>query len=107
MVPQSDSSCSARRQNRTAAVLQRAQGVLMEGRPFLGLAVYSPESRPGASLTRGLIHRALLQRTPLPVMMAMGGVFGTLRIIGSIGLLKNRLWGYALSLINCSVTLVL
>lgn len=43
----------------------------------------------------------------LYLMMAMSGVFATLRIIGSIGLLKNRMWGYALSLINCSVTLVL
>ncbi|MCT4574522.1 hypothetical protein N3930_47335, partial [Bacillus thuringiensis] len=40
-------------------------------------------------------------------MMAMGGVFAALRIIGAAGLLRNRMWGYALSLITCSATLVL
>ena len=40
-------------------------------------------------------------------MMAMSGIFGITRIIGAIGLLKNRLWGLALSVINCIVTMVL
>ena len=43
----------------------------------------------------------------LYLMMAMSGIFGITRIIGAIGLLKNRLWGLALSVINCIVTMVL
>ena len=43
----------------------------------------------------------------LYLMMAMSGIFGITRIIGAIGLLKNRLWGLALSIINCIVTMIL
>lgn len=39
--------------------------------------------------------------------MVMSGIFGTVRLIGAIGLLKNRLWGLALSVINCVVTMAL
>lgn len=43
----------------------------------------------------------------LYLMMAMSGILGALRAVGAIGLWKNRMWGYALSLVNCVVTLVL
>jgi uncharacterized membrane protein (DUF2068 family) len=43
----------------------------------------------------------------LYLMMAMSGIFGITRIIGAIGVLKNRLWGLALSIINCVVTMIL
>jgi uncharacterized membrane protein (DUF2068 family) len=37
----------------------------------------------------------------------MSGIFGITRIIGAIGLLKNRLWGLVLSVINCIITMIL
>ena len=40
-------------------------------------------------------------------MMLLSGVFGATRVIGAIGVLRNRLWGLALSVINCVVTMVL
>lgn len=43
----------------------------------------------------------------LYMMMIMGGVFGTVRVIGAIGLLKNRMWGLVLSIINCVLTMAL
>lgn len=43
----------------------------------------------------------------LYLMMTMSAIFGITRIIGAIGLLKNRLWGLALSIINCVVTMIL
>ncbi|WP_146077982.1 hypothetical protein [Pseudoclavibacter sp. AY1F1] len=43
----------------------------------------------------------------LYLMMAMSGVFGTLRVIGAVAMARNRLWGFALSLFNCGSTLVL
>lgn len=43
----------------------------------------------------------------LYLMMAMSGIFGLTRIIGAIGLLKNRQWGLVLSVINCVVTMIL
>ncbi|MFF0909146.1 hypothetical protein ACFWZW_00470 [Microbacterium enclense] len=40
-------------------------------------------------------------------MMALSGVFATLRVVAAIGLLRNRMWGYASSLVIGCVTLVL
>lgn len=40
-------------------------------------------------------------------MTIMGVIFGVLRIIGAVGLLKNRMWGLALSIINSVVTMIL
>lgn len=34
-------------------------------------------------------------------------MFGALRIIGAVGVLRNRLWAFALSLIMCATTLIL
>lgn len=40
-------------------------------------------------------------------MMLLSGVFAALRILGAIALWRDRLWGLALSLAMCLVTLVL
>lgn len=41
------------------------------------------------------------------MMMVMGAMYGVLRLIGAIGLLKNRMWGLAISVINCIITISL
>lgn len=43
----------------------------------------------------------------LYMMMAISGVYGLLRIIGAIGLLRNRMWGFALSVINYVTTITI
>ena len=43
----------------------------------------------------------------LSMMMVMGGMYGVLRILGAAGLWKDRMWGLALSVINCVITLAL
>ncbi len=43
----------------------------------------------------------------LHMMVVVGALYGILRLVGAIGLWKNRMWGLALSLINCVVTLAL
>jgi uncharacterized membrane protein (DUF2068 family) len=43
----------------------------------------------------------------LYLMMVMSGVFGAVRIIGAVGLWRNRMWGLVLSVINCVVTMAL
>lgn len=90
-----------------AATLQLVQGVLLEGLPFLSLAVLLPLGVDAAALGRGFSFIVPFFDENLHLMMGMSGVFATLRIVGAIGLLKNRMWGYALSAINCAVTLVL
>ncbi len=43
----------------------------------------------------------------LYMMMVAGAIYGILRLVGAIGLWKNRMWGLALSLINCVITVAL
>lgn len=43
----------------------------------------------------------------LYLMMVMGAIYGVFRLIGAIGLLGNRMWGFVLSVINCVITVVL
>lgn len=41
------------------------------------------------------------------LMLIMGMLYGIIRVIGAIGLWKNRMWGLALSIINCVITMAL
>lgn len=41
------------------------------------------------------------------LMLAMGLIYGIVRIIGAVGLWKKRMWGLVLSIINCVITMAL
>ncbi len=41
------------------------------------------------------------------LMLIIGSIYGIVRIIGAVGLWKNRMWGLALSIINCIITMAL
>ena len=41
------------------------------------------------------------------LMLVMGVIYGSVRVIGAVGLWKNKMWGLILSIINCVVTMVL
>lgn len=41
------------------------------------------------------------------LMLVVGLIYGIVRIIGAVGLWKNRIWGLVLSTINCIVTMIL
>ncbi len=43
----------------------------------------------------------------LHMMMVMGAIYGVLRLIAAIGLLKNRMWGLVLAVITSIITLAL
>lgn len=43
----------------------------------------------------------------LYLMIIMGAMYGIVRVIGAVGLLKNKMWGLALSIINCVITMAL
>lgn len=46
-------------------------------------------------------------RDNMNLMLVMGGIYGIVRIAGAVGLWKNRMWGLALSVINCVITMAL
>lgn len=41
------------------------------------------------------------------LMLVMGVIYGIARIIGAVGLWKNKMWGLVLSVINCVITMTL
>lgn len=96
-----------RQQLRWAAVLQLVQGVLMEGLPCLALPVLLLLDVESTALAHGFSFIVPFFDENLYLMMVMSGVFAALRIVGAVGLLKDRMWGYALSAINCVITLTL
>lgn len=102
------SSSRRRRLLRWAAVLQLVQGILMEGLVLVGLLVLLALQLPQSAVTDRVDIFALeFLQSNLYLMMAMSGVFAALRVAGAVGLWKNRLWGLALSIVNCVVTLAL
>ncbi|MDJ0378441.1 hypothetical protein [Cryobacterium sp. PH31-L1] len=80
----------------------------MERIVFIGVLVLLAFKIPQTTIVENADVFALpyLQEN-LYLMMAMSGIFAALRVLGAVGLLRNRLWGLALSMINCSVTLAL
>ena len=46
-------------------------------------------------------------RENMNLMLVMGAIYGIVRIIGAIGLWKNKMWGLALSITNCVLTMAL
>jgi uncharacterized membrane protein (DUF2068 family) len=80
----------------------------MEATAFVGVLVLLVLQVPQAAVTdRVDIFSLAYLNENLYLMMAMSGVFAALRIVGAIGVLRNRLWALVLTLINCTVTLVL
>jgi uncharacterized membrane protein (DUF2068 family) len=95
-------------QYRWAAGLLLVQGVFMEGLVFVGALVLLALRVPLASITdHAEVFALSYLQDNLYLMMGMSGVFAALRILGAVGLFRDRLWGLALSLINCVVTLIL
>ena len=43
----------------------------------------------------------------MDLMLIMGMLYGIVRVIGAVGLWKNRMWGLVLSTLNCIITMIL
>ncbi len=92
---------------RAAAILQIIQGGLMEGGPFIAMFVLLALGLDQESAGERFTFIVPYFHENLYLMMAISGVFGALRVVGAIGLLRNRMWGLTLTVINCTVTLAL
>lgn len=80
----------------------------MEGLVALGLVVLLVLGIPQEQVTaRTEIFALPFLQQYLYVMMAMSAVFAALRIAGAVALWRGLLWGLALSLTMCVVTLLL
>ena len=80
----------------------------MEAMVFIGVVVLLLLRVPQSAITdRTDIFALPYLNDNLYLMMAMSGIFAALRIVGAIGVMRNRLWALVLSLFNCGATLVL
>lgn len=83
------------------------QGALMELGAFLMLIPVVVFGLSADTISQHFSFSLPYFQENLVLMMVMSGIFGVARIIGAIGVLKNRMWGFVLSLINCTVTMIL
>jgi hypothetical protein len=95
------------RRYRAAAVLMIIHGALMEFGVFVALFPLLALGVDFGTVGEYFSFNVPFFQDHLVDMMVLSGVFGITRIIGAIGVLRNRLWGLALSVINCVVTMVL
>ena len=92
---------------KAAAILLIVQGGLMEFGVFIGVIPLILLGVEQGSISAHFSFIVPYLQENLYLMMAMSGVFGALRLIGAIGILRDRLWGLALSVINCVITMAL
>ncbi|WP_105035757.1 hypothetical protein [Cryobacterium aureum] len=92
---------------KAAAILLMVQGGLMEFGVFIGVIPLLLLGVEQDTVSEHFSFIVPYLQENLYLMMVMSGVFGALRLIGAIGILGNRLWGLALSVINCVVTMAL
>jgi hypothetical protein len=92
---------------RAAAVLMIVHGALMEVGVFIALIPLLMLGVDFGTVGQYFSFNVPFFQEHLVDMMVLSGIFGITRIIGAIGVLRNRLWGLALSVINCTVTMVL
>ncbi|KQM40039.1 hypothetical protein ASE56_06570 [Microbacterium sp. Leaf203] len=92
---------------RVAAWLVIAQGVVMELGALLALPVLVATGLDQDDVGTHLQFALPYLQNNLYLLMIMSGIFGTLRVLGGIGILCDRLWGLGITLVMCVVTLVL
>ena len=92
---------------RTAAILMIIHGGLMEIGGFLFMMSALIFSFSNSNAGQYFEFKLQYFQDNLYMMSVMSLIFGVLRIIGAIGLLKNRMWGLALSVINSVSTIIL
>ena len=92
---------------RIAAWLVIAQGVLMEMGALLALPVLLVTGLHQGDVGDHFRFALPYLQNNLYLLMIMSGIFGTLRVLGGIGILCDRLWGLGITLVMCVVTLVL
>lgn len=92
---------------RLAAILMLLHGALMEVGGCLCLTPVFVMGSDTFDINQYFSFIVPYFRENMNLMLVMGAIYGIVRIIGAIGLLKNRMWGLVLSVINCVITMAL
>lgn len=92
---------------RIAAILMIIHGGLMEVGGCLALIPVLLMGTEKIDMNQYFTFIVPYLQENINLMIVMGGLYGIVRVIGGIGLLKNRMWGLVLSVINCVITMAL
>lgn len=92
---------------RLAAILMLLHGALMEVGGCLCLIPVFVMGSDTFDINQYFSFIVPYFRENMNLMLVIGAIYGIVRIIGAIGLLKNRMWGLVLSVINCVITMAL
>jgi len=92
---------------RVAAWLVITQGVVMEIGALLALPVLLLLGLDQGDVGERFRFALPYFQDNLYLLMIMSGIFGVLRVLGGIGILRDRMWGLAVTVVMCIVTLVL
>ena len=68
---------------------------------------YSLGGKNGYTPKAGKTLVSYASKDNMNLMLVMGAIYGIVRIIGAVGLWKNRMWALVLSVINCVITMAL
>ena len=93
----------ANKKLKAAAILMIIHGALMEAVPGILLMPLAATSSNTEELPP--IFAFDFFRNNLTLMLPMAVIFGITRVIGAVGVLKNRKWALYLSIINCAITM--
>lgn len=92
---------------RVAAWLVITQGAVMEIGALLALPVLLVLDVDQSDIGEHFHFALPYFQDNLYLLMIMSGIFGVLRVLGGIGMLRDRLWGLIVTAVMCLVTLVL
>ncbi|MDQ1083127.1 MULTISPECIES: hypothetical protein [Microbacterium] len=92
---------------RVAAWLVITQGAVMEMSAFFALPVLLLLRVEPGDVGEHVRFALPYFQDNLYLLMIMSGIFGVLRVLGGVGILRDRLWGLAVTAVMCGVTLAL
>lgn len=90
-----------------AAILMIIQGAFMEIGGCLAIIPALILGSDKFDIGQYFSFRLQYFQDNLYMMIVLGAIYGVIRVIGAVGLLKNKMWGLILSVINCVITMAL
>jgi len=95
------------RKSKIAAIILIIHGGLMEIGGALALLPVIIMGSDSFNIGQYFAFKLPYFQDNLYLMMVMGAIYGIMRVIAAIGILKNQMWGLVLGAILCVVTLCL
>lgn len=90
-----------------ASILMFLHGAVMEIGGCLCLIPIFVLGRNSVDINQYISFVVPYFKENMQLMLIVGAIYGIVRVIGAVGLWKNKMWGLVLSIINCVITMAL